>query len=469
MFPKVRFYDQDLVDLYDKTWTWIKNFWKSGTSDNKLESKYFNHPNDDAITQFDSILSTFFLVYSNRNFPVTPSLDNFYKKQEQSGAIRWKYSEKSGKPVHNKKNPDGVHPPLFSLAEYNIYHKIGNKKRVREIMPYLENYYTWLEKTFKDENGLYSVPIEATTMINAPRQDAHYPIDFNAQMAINALYMSALGDIINDKEKSYKYKKFYFSLKTRINKMMWNEQDAYYYDLDKKERQLKNKTVACFWPLLAEIPNREKSERIINNLTNPNEFGTDNPFPSISLKNKAFHKHGMGYRGSVFSHFNYIIIKGLEKYARFDLAREFSIRHLYFLLDGLQPEDGSEGSLWEAYTPLKSEPARWPEVKNFPRKLYLPYTALATISLMIENVIGFYVSLPRKTIDWIIPTIEAMGIEDLSLKRNMIKIVSNQSGRGWEIRLESEKLYYFTINILGSKKRTLPIPSGKCSILLDKL
>jgi neutral trehalase len=62
-----------------------------------------------------------------------------------------------------------------------------------------------------------------------------------------------------------------------------------------------------------------------------------------------------------------------------------------------------------------------------------------------------------------------MGIENLSLKRNMIKILSSQSGRGWEIRLESEKLYYFTINILGEKKRTLPIPSGKCSILLDKL
>jgi len=47
--------------------------------------------------------------------------------------------------------------------------------------------------------------------------------------------------------------------------------------------------------------------------------------------------------------------------------------------------------------------------------------------------------------------------------------LSSKSGRGWEIRLESEKLYYFTINILGKKKKTLPIPSGKCSMLLEKL
>ena len=68
------------------------------------------------------------------------------------------------------------------------------------------------------------------------------------------------------------------------------------------------------------------------------------------------------------------------------------------------------------------------------------------------------------------PSLEAMGIERLSLKRNMITILSNKTDRGWEIRLESEKLYYFTIEILDEqKKKTLPIPSGKCSMLIDKL
>ena len=42
-----------------------------------------------------------------------------------------------------------------------------------------------------------------------------YPVDFNAQMALNALYLSALGDMLNDKETSYHFKKAYFSLKTR--------------------------------------------------------------------------------------------------------------------------------------------------------------------------------------------------------------------------------------------------------------
>jgi neutral trehalase len=140
------------------------------------------------------------------------------------------------------------------------------------------------------------------------------------------------------------------------------------------------------------------------------------------------------------------------------------------MLDTLHPEGKEKGNIYEAYAPKKEGPAQWPGKKGFPRTLYLSYAALSSITLMIENVIGLYISLPRKTVDWIMPTLEIMGIEDLSLKRNMVTILSNKSGRGWEIRLESEKLYYFTINVLDEgKKKTLPIPSGKCSMLIDKL
>ena len=44
-----------------------------------------------------------------------------------------------------------------------------------------------------------------------------------------------------------------------------------------------------------------------------------------------------------------------------------------------------------------------------------------------------------------------------------------QNERLFRIQKESEKLYYFSINILDQKKKTLPIPSGKCSMLIDKL
>ena len=468
-FPGIHFYDQGFVDLYNQTWAWVEDYWHKGTTRNKLQKQYFNYPNNKTLNQFEAIMSTFFLVYSNRHFPVMPQLDCFYERQESDGAIRGDYGIDDGKPVHARDNPESLNPPLFSWAEYNLYHKIGNKKRIKEILPVLENYFNWIEATFKRDNGLYATPLSATKMENSPRKEGFYFIDFNAQQAMNALYMAELGDILNDKEISFKYKRQYFSLKTRINGQMWNEEDGIYYDLDREGNQVRIKTIAAFWPLLAELPNEAKSEQLIAQLKNGETFGVEHPYPSLAADEESFDRHGLACRGSVYPPFTFMVIKGLEKYGAYELAREAAIRHLYYMLDALHPEGKEKGMLWEAYCPRSEGHARWPGHPHFPRPQFLGYTALSTITLMIENVLGLCISLPRKTVDWIIPTLEIMGIENLSLKRNLITILSSKSGRGWEIRLESEKLYYFTIDIIGKKKKTLPIPSGKCSMLIDKL
>ncbi|MCL2763966.1 MAG: hypothetical protein FWD40_01640 [Treponema sp.] len=469
-FPKIHFYDQDFVDIYDKTWAWIQDCWINGGDKSGIEGKFFSYPGSQAVTQADAILSSFFLVYSNRIFQAHPTLDLFYSRQEPNGAIRHSYDTVTGAPIVDKDNPQGLGMPLFAWAEFNIYHKSGNKKRVKDVLPVLCKYSTWIESVFKKPNGLYKTPFCATEMINLPRADAYYAMDFNTMMAINMLYISALADILNDKETSFKYKRQYFSLKTRINSLMYNAADGFYYDINKNEKQVPIKTIAGYWPLLAEIPNGEKAERIIEKLSDPKFFGTPHPFPSLSVSEKDFDETGRGFRGSVFPYLTFMVIKGLERYQRWDLARECAIRHVYFMLDSMSPDGNHHrGNLWEAYLPMKEGPAKWTGKTHFPRPQYLTYDALSTICLTIENIVGLSISLPRKTVDWVIPSLEIMGVENLSLKNNMITILSNKSGRGWEIQMESEKLYYFTINILGVKEKTLPIPSGKCSILIDKL
>jgi neutral trehalase len=469
-FPKIHFYDQDFVDIYDRSWAWIQDFWcQPDVSIGMGKDKFFQQPTEDDLCQFDSIFSSFFLVYSNRIYPAHPQLDALYAKQEESGAIRWRYNVKTGEPALTADNPEGVGMPLFAWAEFNLYHKTANKKRVKEVIGTLQKYFAWLEATFKAPNGLYAVPLSATNMANSPREKAKYFVDFNTAMAINALYMSALGDILNDKEISFRYKKAYFTIKTRVNSLMWNQDKGFYYDLDENEKQLGVKTIGAFWALLAEIPNEDRAELLISHLTNPEEFGTEHPFPTLAANEPEFSKDGNGYRGSVFAPYTYMIIKGLEKYNHYELARECAIRHMYYVLDSLNPEGSQKPTVWEAYKPQSEGPATWPGNDAFPRPQHLAYMGLSTVALMIENVVGLSISLPRKTVDWIIPNLEIMGIENLSLKRNLITILSNKLSRGWEIHMESEKLYYFTINIIDKKKKTLPIPSGKCSMLIDKL
>ncbi|MDR0323124.1 MAG: hypothetical protein LBI12_01595, partial [Treponema sp.] len=388
-FPKIHFYDQDFVDIYDKTWAWIQDCWNNGGEKSGIEGKFFSYPESPVVQQTDAILSSFFLVYSNRIYQAHPSLDLFYNRQEPNGAIRCAYNISTGSPVADRENPEGLGIPLFAWAEYNIYHKSGNKKRVKDVLPVLCKYSAWIDQVFKKPNGLYKTPLSATGMINSPRDNAFYPMDFNTIMAINMLYISALADILNDKEISFQYKRQYFSLKTRINSMMYNPNDGFYYDIGKNEKQIPIKTIAGFWPLLAEIPNGEKAERLIEKLTDPKYFGTPHPFPTLAVSEKDFDENGRGYRGSVYPHLNFIVIKGLERYQRWDLARESAIRHLYFMLDSMSPDGNhNRGNLWEAYLPMKEGPAKWPGKPVFPHPQYLSYDALSTICLTIENIVG---------------------------------------------------------------------------------
>lgn len=471
-FPKIHFYDQDFVDIYDKTWTWIQDYWTIPATEENSTDGYFIYPQDGKLVldQLESLFASFFLVYSNRNYPAYQNIDYFYSRQEANGAIRCKYDVKDDKPVTNDTNPEGIGIPLFAWAEFNLYHKSGNKRRIKEIMPVLQKYMDWIDTTFKQKNGLYAVPAEACGMYGSPRPEAYYPVDFNALLAVNAMYMAALGDILNDKDINFQYKRQYFSLKTRINSMMWDDDTAFYHDLNEQEQRLPQKTLAGFFPLLAEMPNEDRATQLIAHLNDPATFGTDHPFPSLSADSPDFSQQGDGFHGSVYPPFNFMVIKGLEKYQKWDIARECAIRHLYYMIDAMFPNNPDiKGDLWEAYQPCKEGVSITEGDGPLPRKRYLHYAALSTIALMIENVIGLSISLPRKTVDWIIPNLEIMGIENLALKRNLITILSNKSQRGWEIQMESEKLYYFTINILGQKKKTLPIPSGKCSMLIDKL
>ena len=141
-FPKIHFYDQDFVDIYNKTWTMLSDYWINPKTEEKTADGYFIYPSDGKliIDQFESILSSFFLVYSNRNYDANLNIDYFYERQEENGAIRWRYDAKTNEPVMDSSNPEGVGLPLFAWAEFNLYHKSANKKRIKEIMPVLQKY-----------------------------------------------------------------------------------------------------------------------------------------------------------------------------------------------------------------------------------------------------------------------------------------------------------------------------------------
>lgn len=444
--PLISFYDQDFVDIYSTAQSILT----------KLDAGE-GAPSG----SLDRLLATFSSVYCGGRLPPPSSLIPGTSPN----------SPTTENPVTPSKVAATLTLPLAAWAELNIYQRTGNKKRVREAFPLLKDQLLLLDKA-RDTFGLLPCEKNALCEGNFLNADpaACYLIADQAALALSFSSLSALSDVLNDRESAFQFKRRYFALKTRVNTLMWSQEDNFYHDLDAAGKPLPLRTAAGFLPLLAELPNIDRAESLAKALQDPLDFACDCPIPSLSRRSPLFSPEGEEFRGAAFPALNFLILKGLEKYQYYELVRELAIKHLYCVLDTFLPPTGGRGTFYDAYQSVYPAAAAKGSPNLSPRSDYLVGLGLSAITLMIENVLGISINLPRKTVDWVIPSLEVMGVENLCLKRNLISIkCCKTNNRGYEIQMESEKLYYFTINILGVKKKTLPIPSGKCSVLIDKI
>ncbi len=474
-YPAIHYFDQDIISLYEDVWKVMHAQWQTPKEGDAFPLSSLAHEDAEIVSLVDTVFSSFALVYSNdEELSVSEMLNVFYEAQENNGAIRCSYNSKTAEPVYPRGNPEGLAPPVLVWAEHNYFNRTDNKRRLKFILPRLDAYLTWIQEVALQENGLFSVPIVATHMQNTPRKDVCYPIDFNAQMALAYNYMNVLATYLNNRNLNFKYAKAYYNLKSLINKHFWHAEDKMYYDLDENCEFVRVKTLASYWTLLAKISNNVQANGMIAYLKDTDYFCSENPFPTLAMNESLYSPQGMGFRGGVYPMFTYMVIKGLELYEKHEFAREAALKHIYAIFDtwlaSSKKNDGM-GVFFEAYQADGKAHAQPSSKANPIRENYVTTAAVSVIALMIENVIGIDLCTPRKIVVWVISALEAMGIESLKLNKNNISILIRKTERGdWSIFQNTEKLYYFSIKIHEMNlAKTIPIPSGKCSLMVEKL
>ena len=105
LVPRIHFYDQDFVDMYDRTWVWIDELWKGKEDNPNFEEGYYTFDNSNHLRLFDAMLSSLFLVYSNQTYSPYSLIDFFYKMQEENGFIASEYDIDTLKPILSEGNP----------------------------------------------------------------------------------------------------------------------------------------------------------------------------------------------------------------------------------------------------------------------------------------------------------------------------------------------------------------------------
>lgn len=359
---------------------------------------------------WDTCFMALFCKYAPDRFPGVESLDNFYKPIHDVASTTLR--------IHHLDNP-----PLFAWVEWENFLFTGDAERLREVYQagYLQKHFALMERLplpeplpcSPNETFFRKTPLGyhwagcCSGMDNTPRggggaapgarpDDSRfgYPdilwVDALAQQALTAECLAKMAALFGDATEAERWQAVHQAHGELLNRHYWDEADGIYYDIHAAAPHARHKvkTPAAFWPMLAGLCSCEQAERLADQVANPAVFGGAVPFPSVSRDDPAFDSRGGYWRGGVWLPLAYMSIKALERYGFHDLAdtaAETLVRHMCQTWREFEPH-----TIWEAYSPTEAKPSTHKRPDQMARPDFCGWSALGPLSLMIENVLGFF-------------------------------------------------------------------------------
>ena len=416
---------------------WIDMYWKAlemglGNVEHPTKKGWKSQmccmPGSGNIWQWDSCFMAMFSKYMPGVMPGYNNLDNLYRMQDKRGYISMAYIIEKEKEAYGEL----INPPLYAWAEWQYYRSTGDKVRLARCLPVLVKLYDWLKANRRrDEIGLYWFEVPgASGMDNSPR-GGHYRngsgmahVDLSAQQALSAGYLAQMATALGKKQLAARFETERTDLGEKINSIMWSEKTGFYHDIFNDDYRYKNiinsKTVAGFWPLLAGIATHGRADRLIEHLLNPAEFWRKHPVPSLSADDPNYDSLGAYWRGGVWAPTNYMVVKGLERYGRRDLAYELAVKHMENLCEVWTAF--GPASLWECYSPDLNRPGTAKE-GELSRSGFVGWTGLGPVAMLIEDILGVDVDVPANTITLRPCLLEEHGIRRLAFGKGHVDLI----------------------------------------------
>ncbi len=247
---------------------------------------------------------------------------------------------------------DITQPPVLSWAALELYRFGGDKDFLAEAYDRLSRYVQWdIDNRDINGNGLPEWAVgddpfcrcDESGMDNTPRFDEADEmdcIDFAAFLANDMRCLAQIAEILGMTEDAEMWQSRYDTIKEKINTVLWDEEDGFYYDRKVCDGKFhKVKSVSSFIPLFAGVCTEEIAAKLVEHLKDPREFGTPFPIPTVSADDKTYPSRDM-FCGTVWLNFNYLVALGLEEYGYIKEAEDLknktinTIKHWY-LNDGV--------------------------------------------------------------------------------------------------------------------------------------
>jgi hypothetical protein len=424
---------------------WVETYWKAW----ELAFKNFHEPvpGSGFVSQFidaafneniflwDSCFMTMFCSYGHPFVPGIATLDNFYAKQFADGEIGREINRTTGveyapwinfekKPLFSRwgwgldddkadrsvlylgrRAPrpeprltlDALDHPIFAWAELEHFRLSGDRLRLAAVWEPLVRYYRALQKYLRQGNGLSIT--DWASMDNSPRNPSlnrgGTGIDISAEMVLFARDLAEIARLIGKYGDALAFRREADELSLLINRLMWDVEKKFYYDLTVDGVRAPVKTVASFWTLLAGVASKEQARALAAELKNPATFGRRHPVPTCAADESGYDARGGYWKGAVWAPTNTMVIRGLERYGFDELAREIALKHLDLVAEICK----RTGTIWENYAPDAAEPGRH-VTGELVKGDFVGWSGIGPILYLMEYGIGLKPDASTNTLEW---------------------------------------------------------------------
>ncbi len=360
---------------------------------------------------WDSAFAMQFGMYGSRAFHFQGTLDNLYCKQHPDGYICREIDEADGKDCFTPYDPTSTGPNVLPWAEWSYFVRFGDRARLAQVFPALLAYTQWLRTYRTWLDGTYWSSGWGSGMDNMPRLEPGYHfayshgrmrwIDATLQAILAADVLAKMARVLGRENSVNGLRAEAERLRVLVNKQMWDDQSAFYYDQWADGRLNKVKHIGAYWALLAGVVPAERVDRFIAHLDDPAEFNRPHRVPSLAHSHPDYDPHGGYWRGGVWPPTNYMVLKGLRENGFGSLAHLIALNHLQNVVRVYE----DTGTVWENYAPESARPGD-PAKEDF-----VGWTGLPAIAVLLEEVFGLQPDAPNHTLLWDVRLLDEHGVE----------------------------------------------------------
>ncbi len=398
----------DAVDMYWKAWEIGFSHLKAPTAENGFLSSYLDTAYNGNIFMWDSVFITHFSRYGKGVFPFQKTLDNFYRKQHLDGFICREIYGEDGRDAFQRHDPASTGPNILGWSEMEYYRAFGDLERLNAVYPALCAYHLWLKENRTWKDGSYWTSGWGSGMDNIPRiPDGRHPnfshghmawVDACLQQYMNGKILLDMGFELERWQEIEEIEDEIHSLGDFIRERLWDEKEGFLFDLYADDRRSECRHIGALWALHAGVLKEEQLAAMVSVLQKA--FDTERPFPSLDPGHPRFRENGRYWQGGVWAPTNYMVLSGLQKQGRDDLAHSLALKHHRHILNVYR----KTGTFWEYYSPGSDDPG------FMARPDFVGWTGIVPVSVLFEFVMGIRPDYSRKEIFWNLALEEEHGI-----------------------------------------------------------